>query len=202
MDLDLGDTRLIIAEAKRRGVLRNQLAYILATAYWETNRTMKPVREAYWLSENWRKRNLRYYPWYGRGFVQLTWQRNYLRAAKALDMDLTSDPDRVMEPKISARILVQGSMEGWFTGKKIPDFVTLQKSDFRGARRVINGTDKASTIAEIARKYDDTLSAAGYGVEPEPRPDMGEITHPDPAEAPQGWLAALVTLIRNLVGAK
>lgn len=31
-------------------------AYMLATAYWETNETMQPVIEAYWLSEAWRKR--------------------------------------------------------------------------------------------------------------------------------------------------
>ena len=49
-------------------------AYGLATAWWETNKTMQPVREAYWLSEAWRKPNLRYYPHYGRGYVQLTWK--------------------------------------------------------------------------------------------------------------------------------
>jgi hypothetical protein len=45
--------------------LLNQVAYQLATVHWETNRTFEPVREAYWLSEEWRKRNLRYYPFYG-----------------------------------------------------------------------------------------------------------------------------------------
>ena len=58
-------------------------AYALATAFHETNGTMQPVREAYFLKGNaeaWRKAHLRYYPWYGRGFVQLTWQRNYQRA--------------------------------------------------------------------------------------------------------------------------
>jgi hypothetical protein len=35
------------------------MAYVLATAYHETNRTMQPVKEAYWLSEDWRKTHLK-----------------------------------------------------------------------------------------------------------------------------------------------
>lgn len=190
MDLDLGDTRLIIAEARKRGVLRNQLAYILATARWETAHTVKPVREAYWLSEDWRRRNLRYYPWFGRGFVQLTWERNYIEAGRKLGLDLTTNPDVVMKPDIAAQILVRGSMEGWFTGKSIPDYITLNRSDFKGARRVINGTDKAAKIAAIARDYDAALKADGYGEEPEAP------TQPDPAEAPQGpWTALIAALL-------
>ena len=65
IDMDLGDTRLILSACMQQGLLRNQAAYVLATAYWETNRTMKPVEEAYWLSEEWRRKNLRYYPWHG-----------------------------------------------------------------------------------------------------------------------------------------
>src|SRR5438045_92240 len=62
------------------GVARWPLAWVaygLATAWHETAAQMQPVREAYWLSEDWRKANLRYFPWYGRGFVQITWQANY-----------------------------------------------------------------------------------------------------------------------------
>jgi hypothetical protein len=163
MDLKLGHTQLIIDTAKEYGLLRNQLAYVLATAYWETARTMKPVREAFWKSESWRRKNLRYFPWYGRGFVQLTWERNYIRAGKELGLDLTTDPDKVMEPAISAKILVHGSAKGWFTGKKLSDYITLTKSDFVNARRIINGTDKARAIADLARQYDANLKAIGYG---------------------------------------
>lgn len=163
MNLTLGYTKLIMEEATRRGLLRNQLAYVLATAYWETAKTMKPVKEAFWLSEDWRKKNLRYYPWYGRGFVQLTWEENYIKAGKKLGLDLTTNPDKVMEPYISAQILIVGMIEGWFTGKKLSDYITLQKSDFKGARKIINGTDKDDEIAKIAKQYDDELKALGYG---------------------------------------
>ena len=169
VNLDLGQTMLILDTCKQHGLLRNQTAYVLATAYWETAKTMEPVREAFWLSEDWRKKNLRYYPWYGRGFVQLTWQRNYQKAGTELGHDLTTDADSVMDPEIAAEILVVGSREGWFTNKKLSDYITLQTSNYRGARRIINGTDKAAAIAEIAREYEECLIATdGYWLEKTP----------------------------------
>jgi len=178
-DLNLGDSQLILKECKLAGLLRNQAAYVMATAFWETARTVHPVKEAYWVknAEAWRKKNLRYYPWYGRGYVQLTWERNYIHAGKQLGLDLTTNPEAVMKPDVSAKILVTGSLEGWFTGKKLGDYITLSKSDFRGARRIINGTDKASAIATIARAYDAALKADGYGTAPpateiEPQPNI------------------------------
>lgn len=152
VDMNLGDTQLILRECARQGLSKRHTAYVLATAYWETARTMKPVREAFWLSEEWRRNNLRYFPWYGRGYVQLTWERNYIFAGKRLGLDLTTNPDVVMKPDVAAKILVVGSKEGWFTGKKLGDYSTYEEM-----RRVINGTDKRSEIADIARAYEKTL---------------------------------------------
>lgn len=163
-DLTLGSTPLIIDACKAERASVEQAAYILATAYWETAQTMEPVREAFWLSDDWRKRNLRYYPWYGRGFVQLTWKDNYIRAGHNLGEDFTTDPDKVMQPDIAARILVRGMMEGWFTGKSLPFYVNVDKRDYRNARRVVNGMDKATTIADLARQYEAVLVASGYTV--------------------------------------
>ncbi|MTH94745.1 hypothetical protein [Roseibium sp. RKSG952] len=164
MNMDLGDTRLIVDACKNAGCLRNQAAYILATAYWETARTMKPVVEAFWLSENWRQNNLRYYPWHGRGYVQLTWKENYRRAQERLGIPFAEDPKLAMVPEHAAKILVTGCVEGWFTGKKLADYITLKKSDFFNARRVVNGRDKADQIAALARDYDRALEAESYGV--------------------------------------
>ena len=172
-DLTRGDTQLIIDLARSHGLLRNQLAYVLATAYWESGKSMKPVAEAYYLQpkyhwtdkqmDEWRKKNLRYYPWYGRGYVQITWEKNYIRLGKRLDLDLTSDPDVVMQPAVAAKIIVVGMKEGLFTGKKLADYITLQKSDFVTARKIVNGLDRAADIAEFAKKYDAALKEAGYG---------------------------------------
>jgi len=187
VDLNQGYSRTLIEEADAIGMLRNQLAYVLATAQWETAHTMQPVKEAYWLSESWRKANLKYYPWYGRGFVQLTWEDNYKRADSELHLDgaLVADPDLALEPSIAGMIILIGMTEGWFTGKKLSDYITLQKSDFVNARRIVNGTDQASTIASIASEYDAALLAEGYGVDyPEPAPP--------PAPAPQPTLDELI----------
>lgn len=157
--------QLIINTCKEYGLLRNQAAYILATTEWETNRTFEPVKEAYWLSEDWRKKNLRYYPWYGRGFVQLTWEENYKKAGTKIGVNLIANPDAAMEPNNAAKILVLGMKEGWFTGKKLSDYITLRVSDFLNARRIVNGLDKAKEIETLARKYDKELREAGYGEE-------------------------------------
>lgn len=151
------------------------VAYILATAYWETARTMEPVREAYWLSEDWRRKNLRYFPWYGRGYVQLTWEANYLKAKKwfkevlGLDRDLIADPDLALDRETSSLVTIVGMVEGWFTGKKLGDYLVGNDLDFIGARRVVNGKDKAKEIAEIALDIAVALEAAGYtGTETKP----------------------------------
>jgi len=39
-----------------------QWAYIFATTCHETAYTFEPVRESYWLNEDWRRKNLRYLP--------------------------------------------------------------------------------------------------------------------------------------------
>lgn len=161
-DLDIGHSRLIIAEAQAAGLSVPQAAYVLATAFWETNRTMLPVEEAYYLgprAEAYRQR-LRYYPWHGRGFVQLTWESNYIRAGAALGVDLIGDPDRAMDPTISAQVLVIGSRDGWFAGRKLSHYIGAAGIDFAGARRIINGTDKAEQIAAIADEYLDALTPA------------------------------------------
>ena len=150
---------ILLAVNKYKITDLQQVAYIFATAYHETNATMEPVREAYWLSEAWRKKNLRYWPWYGRGHVQLTWQVNYERADQKLGLGgkLIKNPDLAMQSTISAEILVLGSKEGWFTNKKLDDFINLQKTDYEGARRIINGTDKAKLVAGYAAIFEDAL---------------------------------------------
>lgn len=139
-------------------------AYLLATAAWETNHTMQPVREAYWLSEAWRKANLRYYPFYGRGYVQLTWKMNYQFYASALGLDLINDPDKALDPTTAAKIAVNGMETGRFTGKKLGDWlppdgsipVTGGENAFYWCREIINGLDQAAAIESIA---DNTLKA-------------------------------------------
>ena len=113
----------------------------------------KHGKEAYWLSESWREHNLRYYPYYGRGFVQLTWKKNYEKYAKILGYDIVADPDRVMDNNVSLFVLVHGFKHGTFTGKKLEDYINTSVCDFIDARRCINGTDKAVEIAHQAEEF-------------------------------------------------
>jgi len=161
LNLTRGDTALIIRTCKKHKLLRNQAAYVLATAYLETAHTMKPVRE--YGGEKY-LRSKRYYPHVGMGYVQITWEYNYLKASKKLGVDFVSNPKLLLKPKYAVEILVIGSKEGWFTGKKLSDYITLQKSNFVGARRIINGTNVAGVIAGLAREYDTLLLGAQYGV--------------------------------------
>ena len=213
------------------GIALDFLAYSLATVYWETAGTMKPVREAYWLSEDWRKRNLRYYPYYGRGYVQLTWEFNYKKATEyfrkvlKIDVDFVKNPDLVMNKQYSIIIMFVGSKEGWFTGKKFDDYIDgIDESDdedlreYKAARRVINGTDKALTIGKLALAFEKALRAGKYvpmkDILPIPQPgtttqpvvdDPGVDTPEDketPEEAPVSILQAILKLLAKLFGDK
>lgn len=162
MDLKLGDTRLIINAAKVAGLLRNQCAYVLATAYHETAHTMKPITE---MGSQKYLRGKKYWPFIGRGYVQLTWKTNYTDWSKRLGVDLVAKPELALDPVNAVRILVEGMQLGTFTKKKLADYITLDKSDYIGARRIINGTDQKDLIAGYAKTYDDLLKADGYGVQ-------------------------------------
>ena len=147
-------------------------AYMLATTWHETGKTMQPVREAFNLSEDWRRRNLRYYPWYGRGYVQLTWQANYDKADSKLARAglikagaLLANPDLAMRPDLSAYILNVGMVEGWFSGKKLSNYLpskgTATRDQYIRARWIINIQDKADLIEDYAQVFERALLDGG-----------------------------------------
>ena len=144
---------LVNRECKKQGVTdKRQIAYIFATIAWETNHTMQPVREAYWCSEAWRRKHLRYYPFYGRGLVQLTWRANYEKFGTLLGVDLVTHPDLALYPAYAAFIAVYGMKHGSFSGKNLDIYFNKSNEDWVGARHIINGKDKAHTIASMARE--------------------------------------------------
>lgn len=158
-----GTKKAIADECVRQGLgLDTQIAYVLATADHETNHTFKPVTEAYWLPDPdayLKKHHPDYYPYYGRGFVQLTWKDNYAKYGRLLNKDLVGHPELALDPEIALFVLVHGFKVGTFTGRQLSDYVNAGKTDFRNARRCINGLDKADEIAELARKHLAGLNA-------------------------------------------
>ena len=154
-----------------------KLAYLLATAAWETAYTMRPIHE-----RGPKSYFKKYepgtpigkalgntvpgdgYKFRGRGHVQLTGRRNYAKAGKAFGVDLVKEPDLALSPDISARVLITGCLEGWFTGKKLGDYIrdgvdATDLLDYKNARRVINGQDKAAQIASMARVFEQAVGA-------------------------------------------
>lgn len=190
----------ILDEWDRRGLTDLRwLAYMLATTFHETARTMQPIAE-YGRGKG-RKYGVPAGPhgkvYYGRGFVQLTWLDNYKRAGDAVGVDLVRYPERAMETAIAAKIMFDGMIEGWFTTKKLADYFAGDKADWTNARRIINGTDKAALIAGYGQTFLAALERAAEAPAPKPvepvKPDIKPVVKtPEPAGSGiGGWLAAL-----------
>jgi len=134
-----------------------ELAYVLATTYHETGATFQPIRE--YGSESYLK-SKPYYPWYGRGYVQLTWETNYKTQDEKLGLGgrLLADPDVALDPEIALKVILGGMVDGDFTGKKLGDFFTDQLTDWYEARTIVNGHDRASDIANYAVLFLDGIA--------------------------------------------
>lgn len=177
----------ILDEGEKRKTPLKHMAYILATAYHETARTMQPIRERggaqYFARYEGRKSlgntvkgdGVRFH---GRGYVQITGRSNYTDWAKRTGIDIAAFPDRALEPAIALRILFEGMEKGTFTGKRLSDY-----TDYVNMRRIINGTDAAGKIAGHAQAFEKALRAAEWGLWKQPAPKPIEPAKPvdDPA---------------------
>jgi predicted chitinase len=115
----------------------------------------------------------------GRGFVQLTGKTNYAKMTNELNaegysythegttyggqgnppIDLVTHFTHVNEvPDLAARILVEGTMEGKFTGRPLPDYINEEKTELKDARAVING-DKATNGGKVGREAEHFMAA-------------------------------------------
>ena len=155
---------LIVEICEKYGLTYPQTAYLLATTYHETAHTFKPIKEYgsdKYLSKydtgrlakalgNTPQADGDGIKYAGKGYVMITGYSNYKFAGEQLGIDLINKPDLALQPNYAAEILVKGSKDGWFTGKKLSDYINDKKKDYINARRVINGTDKAREIADYA----------------------------------------------------
>ena len=191
-------------------------AYLLATAKHETADTMQPITEY-----GGRKYFDKYdtgklakalgntpdkdgdgYRYRGRGYVQITGRANYAKAGGKLGVDLIGNPDAALNPDIAAQILVRGCSEGWFTGKKLDDYLP---DDFRNARRVVNGMDRADLIASYAVEFGKALATETAQKPPSTPVDVKEmqkIEHVAPVMlTPSIWsqiIAAILAILKGL----
>jgi putative chitinase len=153
----------------------NWLAYCLATFFHETARTMQPIEE-------YGKGSGKSYGkpagphnqcYYGRGPVQLTWEDNYKKGKQYLkeryniECDLHKEPHRMLEDEVGTLVSYDGMIYGWYTGVGLPKYFNATVEDPVNARRIVNGTDKADTIAGYYRKFKSALKKVPAVAPPE-----------------------------------
>lgn len=100
--------------------------------------------------------------YYGRGYVQLTWDYNYKKMSAALAMDdaLIIHPEQVLQPDIAYKIMSYGMRKGSFTGKKLSSYINDSVCDYKNARRIINALDKADLIKGYAEKLEKCFTSS------------------------------------------
>ena len=141
-----------IAQDKSITDVRN-VAYILATIKFETANTFAPITDM--CKGDCPPYGVKYK---GRGYIQLTWEANYKKLGDILNIDLLNNPELANDPKIAYQITSSMMENGLATGKKLGDYITKEKTDYVGARRIISGsTDHDQLIAGYAEKFEAIL---------------------------------------------
>ncbi len=158
------DISRILEVAQNEGLSQEQIAYVMATATHENNLGMFPEELSSGRQYEGRSDLGNNQPgdgerFKGRGYVQITGRRNYTDWSQRLGVDLVANPELAADKDMAARILVVGMRDGTFTGRRLDQYVNDSQTDFTNARRVVNGTDKASLFASTATNYNDALAS-------------------------------------------
>lgn len=152
----------------------SDVAYIFATVYGESyharkNPGMNPVREGFTLTDKgarqavgnlFRKGKIRVnyaapdpqtgLSYYGRGYAQITWAKNYIRLGDDIGVDLYHNPDFALQKPVAAKLLVYGMVHGAYTGKALHSYAPYR---YVAMRAIINGSDRAETFASHAKRF-------------------------------------------------
>jgi hypothetical protein len=151
------------------------LAYMLATVKWECADRWKPIEE-------FGKGSGRKYGtpvtvtdpsgksfsnvYYGRGYVQLTWDWNYRQFGTFLKNRLLYEPELALDPAVAYQIMSYGMRHGSFTGVGLAKYINASGCDYVNARRIINGTDQAQKIAGFAAGLEQVLRDSAVAAVP------------------------------------
>lgn len=163
----------ILDEWERRKLTdKRWLAYMLATVRRECGIRMLPVREGFGDDDAESRRFVKRqgykyaepvngHVYYGRGLVQLTWDFNYRKMGELLKLDLLNNPDLALNSAIASKIMFEGMIRGSFTGRSLALYFNDETTDWRNARKIVNGLDYADEVATTAKAFYAALKAAG-----------------------------------------
>ena len=151
-------------------------AYMLATVKHECNNKYQPIREVgkgnYFSTSQNKQVVHKYSPvikvldpstnktndnvYYGRGYVQLTWEDNYKYLGNKIGLGnkLHINPDLALDAEIAYKIMSYGMRNAAFTKYSLKNYLVGSYTDYIGARKIINGNDKDKLIAGYAEKFE------------------------------------------------
>lgn len=144
----------IFIDNKPSKITEAHFAYILATVFHETNQTFQPVEEkGKGKGRPYGKPHANGKIYFGRGYVQITWWHVYKKVGDTIGVDLYNNPELALVPEIALKITFEGMENGLFTTRKLSQYINKEEINFKEARRVINGMDRAELIAGYAEKF-------------------------------------------------
>lgn len=149
-----------------------KLAYILSTTEHETGGTMHGIHEGF--SDGYWPGRYADSGYWGRGFVQLTWEDNYSGAEDETGLDLSQYEEAALLPVISAIVTVDGMLTGDFTGRNLNQYLPVTQeegqdpvvgaSDWDGARYTVNGQAAAGPIGDEGEAIYNSIQTYRAGV--------------------------------------
>lgn len=160
---------------------KRQVAYVLSTVSWEC--WFKNIKEIGWENRDYGKVDTETWKaYYGRWFLQLTHKDNYAKYTEIIrsswldfkdndwvtiqwsTIDLVKNPDVILSSNDLAVFVLVDRMKNWGPSrqenKKLDYYFNDNKSDYYGARAIINGMSSSpEKYASTARNYYEKLSA-------------------------------------------
>ena len=183
---------LIVHELDLCGIYTPNICIgVIGTTAIEGASTFTPVREGCYLGEpepaEEHRKTLPYYPFYGRGHIQLTHRSNYAKYGKLIaalwgldpaSLNLEANPDQALEPAVAAGVIAL-----WFRDTKAlpsesyPLGYSLREAcedqDWEWVRRLVYGGSDAAGSQRIAQIEADLGPAGGAIVSDLPAYDSG-----------------------------
>lgn len=149
--------RFITAECDALGIDNLEMvSYILGTVYNECRFKSIPEKRAKVGTNVWKLQERYWHTgFYGRGYSQLTWRKNYQKFSPIVGRNLVKSPDDVLIPAVGAKIIVHGMWFGSFTGVGLRKYFTETKTDWMGARSIVNGKLPGEEYGFMAKECSD-----------------------------------------------